>query len=121
MHLYRLGRIAAASRVALTILVVGIARSQTPAAHTTATPRPLTDQYCVMCHNQKAMPGGVSLEGIDFSNPAANAAVMEKVLRKLRTGEMPPAGLPRPTEAATAAFTKSLQDSLDKAAAAHPE
>jgi hypothetical protein len=73
-----------------------------------------------MCHNQKALTGGVSLEGIDFSDAAANASLMERVLRKIRSGEMPPPGMPRPTEAASTAFTKSLEDTLDKAAAAHP-
>ncbi len=60
------------------------------------------------------------MEGIDFSDAAANAALMERVLRKIRTGEMPPAGMPRPPAAALATFTKSLEGTLDQAAAAHP-
>ena len=78
------------------------------------------DQYCVVCHNQKTSTAGVCLEGLDFSNPAANAAILEKVIRKVRTGEMPPAGMPRPAAPVSAAFTKSLEDSLDRAAAANP-
>jgi hypothetical protein len=78
------------------------------------------DQYCVVCHNQKAMTAGVSLEGIDFSNATANAAIMERVLRKVRTGEMPPAGMPRPPAPVLTAFTKSLETTLDQAAAVHP-
>jgi Protein of unknown function (DUF1592)/Protein of unknown function (DUF1588)/Protein of unknown function (DUF1585)/Protein of unknown function (DUF1587)/Protein of unknown function (DUF1595) len=66
------------------------------------------------------LTGGVSLEGVDFSDAAANASLMERVLRKISSGEMPPAGMPRPTETASTAFTKSLEDTLDKAAAAHP-
>jgi hypothetical protein len=66
------------------------------------------------------LTAGVSLEGIDFSNAAANASIMERVLRKVRTGEMPPAGMPRPPAAVLAAFTKSLEDTLDRNAAAHP-
>src|SRR6202050_3512692 len=96
--------------------------SATQAANAThaLTPRALVDQYCVVCHNQKALTAGVSLEGVDFSNPAANAAIMERVLRKVRTGEMPPAGMPRPPAPVLAAFTKSLESTLDQAAAAHP-
>jgi mono/diheme cytochrome c family protein len=109
---------------ALTLLVIAFlplstVRSQTPTSNA-SSPHTLVDQYCVGCHNQKALTAGVSLEGIDFSDAAANASVMEKVLRKLRAGEMPPAGMPRPAEAVSAAFTKSLVDTLDKAAAAHP-
>src|SRR5580692_10850006 len=131
MHLNKPGRTAAPSAAALTLLLAAIlplstALSQTPgprstvvsASHITASPRPLTDQYCVMCHNQKALTGGVSLEGVDFSDAAANASLMERVLRKISSGEMPPAGMPRPTETASTAFTKSLEDTLDKAAAA---
>jgi len=78
------------------------------------------DQYCVGCHNQKNATAGVCLEGVDFGNAAANAALLEKVVRKFGAGEMPPAGMPRPSAAASAAFTKTLIDSLDRAAAANP-
>ena len=83
-------------------------------------PRPLLDQYCVGCHNQKNATAGVALNGIDVANAGGNAAILEKVLRKVRTGEMPPAGMPRPAAPASAAFTKSLEDALDRAAAANP-
>ncbi|MCX6629077.1 MAG: hypothetical protein NTW28_15775, partial [Candidatus Solibacter sp.] len=86
----------------------------------TASPRPLLDQYCAGCHNQKNATAGVALNGIDISSAGGNAAVLEKVLRKVRTGEMPPAGLPRPAVAVSAAFTKSLEEALDRAAAANP-
>ena len=52
--------------------------------------------------------------------PPATRAILERVLRKLRTGEMPPAGMPRPAAPVVAAFTKSLEESLDRAAAANP-
>src|SRR5260370_41562764 len=80
----------------------------------------LTDQYCVGCHNQKNATAGVALNGIDFADAAGNAAILERVLRKLRTGEMPPAGMPHPAVPAVAAFTKSLEESLDRVAAANP-
>src|SRR5690242_14040212 len=94
----------------------------------TATPRPaavpasraLVDQYCVVCHNQKNATAGVALNGVDFATVGGNAALLERVLRKFRTGEMPPAGMPRPAAPAAAAFTKFLEDSLDQVAAAKP-
>ncbi len=78
------------------------------------------NQNCIACHSQKLKTAGVVLEGIDLSNVAANAPVLEKVLRKVRTGEMPPAPLPHPPAAASAAFTKALEEALDRAAAVHP-
>ena len=41
-------------------------------------------------------------------------------MRRLRARQMPPAGLPRPAEATYDAAVKSLESSLDSAAAAHP-
>jgi len=80
----------------------------------------LMQQYCIMCHNAKAKTAGIVLEGIDWSDPGANSATLEKVLRKVRTGEMPPPKLPRPTPAASTAFTDWLESQLDHAASTHP-
>ena len=115
MVLLRLARLAAAA--AVTPLLY--AQSPPPAA--VSSPRALADRYCVMCHNQKARTGGVSLEGLDWAHPGTSAAVLEKVVRKVRTGEMPPAGLPRPDAATAAAFANELVDALDRYAAANPD
>jgi uncharacterized protein DUF1592/uncharacterized protein DUF1588/uncharacterized protein DUF1587/uncharacterized protein DUF1595/uncharacterized protein DUF1585 len=45
---------------------------------------------------------------------------LEKVLHKLRAGEMPPAGMPRPDAATYTALTSSLELELDRNALAHP-
>ncbi len=121
------GRKVTSRRTALALFAVAAlpwsaARSQTSSPHAGAVsaPHSLTDQYCVGCHNQKNATAGVALNGVDIADTAGNAPVLEKVLRKLRTGEMPPAGMPRPAAPVVAAFTKSLEDSLDRAAAANP-
>ena len=82
--------------------------------------RPLLAKRCAVCHNQKLTSGGVSLADLDFSNVAGNADVLEKVLRKVHSGEMPPAGMPHPDASTSAGFTTWLQDELDREAAAHP-
>ena len=82
--------------------------------------RSLLDQYCVACHNQKNKTAGISLQSLDTAKVSADAAVWEKVLRKVRAGQMPPAGLPHPNPAATKEFTGWLQDELDTAAALNP-
>jgi hypothetical protein len=78
-------------------------------------------QNCAMCHSQKAHTAGVVLEGIDLSRIGPAAPVLERALRKVRTGEMPPPAIPRPAAEASAAFVKTLESSLDRAAAAHPD
>ena len=53
---------------------------------------------------------------LDPANPSAQADVWEKVVRKLRTGMMPPDGAPKPPDAVRETFTAALEDSLDRAA-----
>ena len=47
--------------------------------------------------------------------------IWEKVVRKLRTGMMPPDAAPKPSPAARDAFTSALEAQLDRAAALHPD
>jgi len=77
-------------------------------------------QYCVPCHNNRLQTAGVTFEGVNFSNIRNNAPLLEKVLRKVKTGQMPPAGMPHPDAARTEAFSKWLETSLDAEAQAHP-
>jgi mono/diheme cytochrome c family protein len=100
--------------------VLAVALFCVPALSQTPTPRALVDQYCVVCHNQKAKTAGVSFESVDWSKPATSAEILEKAVRKVGSGEMPPAAMPHPSPAAVAAFTKSVEEGLDKAAAANP-
>jgi hypothetical protein len=89
-------------------------------AQSQPTKQPLIATYCVGCHNQKVQTGGLALDSVDPAHPAADADKWERVLRKLRRGEMPPPGAPRPDPAVTASFAASLEASLDRAAAANP-
>jgi len=85
-----------------------------------AARRSLIEENCVACHNQKSRTAGVSLEGLNFNNVGDNVALWEKVLRKLRTGQMPPPGAPRPEASDVAPFVNWLEDALDRAARLAP-
>src|SRR5262245_16670593 len=87
---------------------------------TTSSQKAIVTQYCVTCHSDKAQTGNLSLESLDVDRPEANAEVWEKVTRKLRAGLMPPSGMPRPEPAALETFRRTLESSLDRAAAAKP-
>ena len=78
-------------------------------------------QYCVGCHNERAKIGNLVLETLDPSNVDGRVDTWEKVVRKLRTGMMPPEGAPKPPEAARRAFASALESQLDRAAARHPD
>jgi cytochrome c553 len=95
-------------------------QAATPPTADGSTRWSVTNQYCVLCHNARLSSGGISLASLDKSDVAANSAVLEKVLHKLHSGEMPPAGMPRPDAPTTAAFTRWLTSELDRAAAGHP-
>jgi cytochrome c551/c552 len=83
-------------------------------------PRAILDQYCVTCHNQKLKTAGLTLDKLDPAQAGESSEIWEKVVRKLRAGMMPPAGMPRPNAAAYEALTVSLENELDRAAAAKP-
>ena len=58
--------------------------------------RQFLDRYCVTCHNERLKTGGLSLNQADPARPAAQPELWEKVVRKMRTGVMPPSNAPQP-------------------------
>jgi cytochrome c5 len=106
------------------------AKVAVPAANGAAAPAPapvtpiayqeMLNKYCITCHNQKArIPAGAPL-ALDIANlkePGTDAAVWEKVVRKLGVGAMPPQGSPTPGAVELNKFRSTLISSLDAAAA----
>jgi mono/diheme cytochrome c family protein len=80
----------------------------------------LINQYCATCHSTRLKTAGLVLENADLTAIAEHNDVWEKVVRKLRTGAMPPAGARRPDAASYDGLAASLEGALDRAAAAHP-
>jgi hypothetical protein len=81
----------------------------------------LLKRYCVTCHNERLQRGGLVLERFDAGQPGHNAPTWEKVIRKIQTGMMPPSGAPRPDRVTLDRFAVTLEDGIDRAAAAHPD
>jgi mono/diheme cytochrome c family protein len=73
-------------------------------------------QYCGSCHNDDDLKGELSLDGFSAGKAAERADVAEKMVRKLRTGMMPPSGFEQPDEATRLALVSGLEATLDKAA-----
>jgi cytochrome c5 len=130
----------------LTLMSVGLAvsagqKAQTPAKVSGAPPaghrsgasasptgrsnqvtdyRELLNRYCVTCHNQRAnIPAGAPLylDKANIDDPATDAAVWEKVIRKIGVGAMPPQGAQSPGSAELTNFRSWLISTLDYAAA----
>ena len=105
-----------AQRVAIT----SPQRPPSPDASTAAPYRAVINQYCVTCHNEQLRTAGLVLGKLDVANVPEGAETWEKVIGKLRTGAMPPAGMPRPDKATYDAFATYLETALDHAAATKP-
>ena len=102
-----------------------VVRAQEPIASdaTVAERQALLDRYCITCHSERLRDRGtvpLSLESVDLTDIPAGAELWEKVIRKLRTGSMPPAGRPRPESAQSAEFASWLETQIDRVASAHP-
>src|SRR5262252_1534851 len=91
-----------------------------PQASAPSSYRALLDQYCVVCHNEKAKTAGLMLDKMDVDHPAAGPETWEKVIRKLRGGMMPPQGRPRPSNDDVYKLVSYLETSLDRAEASKP-
>ena len=82
----------------------------------------LVKTYCVTCHNDRLKTAGLSLQSLDLTNVPGHGQIWEKVARKLRSGEMPPANVRSRPDARTAeAFAAYLETTLDRAALVAPQ
>ena len=99
-------------------------RTAPVASHTSSAPASIEGQTqmvkrsCATCHNDRAKAGDLTLASFDAAN--LDAEVVEKMIRKLRAGMMPPAGARRPDEAALLQLVSSFETRIDRAAATKP-
>ena len=77
---------------------------------------PIIKQYCVLCHNDIILQGGMSLQHFDADHPELNLVIAEKMILKLRAGMMPPQEAPRPDRETLQQLAKSIEIKLDRAA-----
>ncbi|MDQ6678554.1 MAG: DUF1587 domain-containing protein, partial [Acidobacteriota bacterium] len=120
ISLAKMGVSTLAGSVFLAFLNLGHAQAPAPVPNEAAASQALMKRYCVGCHNQSLRTAGISVQNLNPAMNGPDAAVWEKVLRRVSTGQMPPPGMPHPKPEATAEFTKWLTESLDNAAVAHP-
>ncbi len=91
-----------------------------------AAPQALIDEYCLACHNQRAAAAGMdsavklALDGLDLADVAADAEAWERVIRRLRAGMMPPAGMRRPEDPrALVDLAAWIENRIDSTAPVH--
>ncbi|MGH9336785.1 MAG: hypothetical protein ACRD21_23850, partial [Vicinamibacteria bacterium] len=106
--------------------LIGVAAAVFPsvversAASSLDTARAVVEESCQLCHNDASLVGNMSLDGFDVGAPEDDAALAEKMVRKLRAGMMPPPSVPRPGEEDLLALATELENRLDAAAERNP-
>src|SRR5215469_15144908 len=85
---------------------------------------PVFKNVCFGCHNQSLSSGGMNIQVfLEPQSLTKNRDGWEIILQKLRTGEMPPKGIPKPPAEKLDALTGYVQarlDEIDKAAKPDP-
>src|SRR5262249_7358598 len=112
----RIGLAALAAALLLSVQV----ETRPQAVSAVPTQRQFLDRYCATCHNDRLKTGGLSLEHVDVFRPETQPEIWEKVVRKLRTGVMPPPNMLQPPNDDRLAMASWLENSLDAAWAAKP-
>jgi mono/diheme cytochrome c family protein len=114
--------LASASAVCLAPSAIPQTQSSAKQAQFETRLKPYLNRSCIACHNQRVKTAGVAVDGLKpWENIAAESGVWEKVLRKIRTGEMPPPGVPKPPQADSDFVAAWLEKELDEAAAKQPD
>jgi mono/diheme cytochrome c family protein len=92
----------------------------TPPAAEAQTPQDVVARTCVGCHSDRVKAGNLSLEAFTVDHATADRDTTEKMIRKLRAGQMPPPGARRPDPAVLAGLAHALEAQMDKADALPP-
>ena len=81
----------------------------------TKSVQPFFAKNCYGCHNATIKSGGLNLQDFNGAvSTAQDAQTVDKILRRVRSGEMPPAGRQRPDEAEIRLVTSWIEKELDR-------
>jgi mono/diheme cytochrome c family protein len=75
------------------------------------TPQAVIIRSCTACHNDRTRSGNLSLESFDVATAGQHSEIAEKMIRKLRAGQMPPSGTGsrRPSDALLDELVNALE------------
>jgi hypothetical protein len=80
------------------------------------TVQPVLAKTCSPCHNEQLASGGLNIK--PFTEPSSikeSREIWDRIVQKIRTGAMPPKGIPRPPDPQMTAIVKFLQTEFEKA------
>lgn len=103
--------------IAIILPVAGALRAaDAPPADFDSAVKPVLSKTCALCHNDKLSSGGMNINA--FLTPDSVTTYREgweAILQKLRAGEMPPKGIPRPPDAQMQALIHYVEGEFEKA------
>src|SRR5262245_6636779 len=84
---------------AVSLILAGVASSRSQESSTFETAvEPVIRQTCSQCHNETVASGGLNLKAMNRRETiGSQRADWETVLRKLKSGEMPPPNVAKPS------------------------
>jgi hypothetical protein len=94
--------------------------AQDPSSAPATANRATLERFCITCHKGPTAVAGLHLDTFDISNFETNGATWEKLARKLRNREMPPADMRRPDETTYKALVEYIETGRDRLAEAKP-
>jgi len=98
-------------KLCLFLAIVTLAR----AADFDATVKPFLSSNCAACHNDRSAAGGLNVSA--FFDPATLGTRRdgwEKILSRVRSGQMPPKNAPKPSADQVDAFIAYIQTEFDR-------
>src|SRR5437016_11764278 len=103
-----------------TVAPIRATRPATP-ARAAVTDAELTEavhKNCAVCHNDKSKSqyGNVTLEHYDVATAAKDRELTERMIRKGRSGMMPPPNGPKPAAETLVALAERIESKVDAAA-----
>jgi hypothetical protein len=103
--------------LALALGCVSVSRGQSSAKDDSfeKTVQPFLAKNCYLCHNEKVSTAGLNLAAFTSESAARKPELWDKVLEKLTTGKMPPAGRPVPSKEEVAPVNAWIDGVLTRA------
>jgi hypothetical protein len=98
-------------------LALAIALASSPALAVDS--QAVLDQYCVSCHNFEDYSGGFEIEGQGPAQIAQTPEIAEKIIKRLRSGLMPPSGQDRPDQATLDTVAEHVAQAVDSESELH--
>ena len=106
--------------IGVSVTASGVQKDPVTAPLAAQEPQAIINKYCTTCHNQRSKTGNLELDTKDLAHLEKDVVAWEAVVRKLRTGMMPPKNAVRPDRATLDGLATWLESGLDRQAALHP-